>query len=94
MAGKVREKAKRDGPRPVSSIKTVILQFLHRTLPSMKIRKESDLYRPPAIPVVWHRCYPAPVQLSLVRSEKLYSVCWILQFGLEEFRIHFNVLIK
>ena len=58
------------------------------------IYEEFDLYRSLAIPVVWHRCYPAPVQLSLVRSEKLYSVCWILQFGLEEFRIHFNVLIE
>ena len=29
----------------------------------------------------------------LVRSEKLYCVCWILQFGLEEFRIYLNVLM-
>ena len=48
------------------------------------VYKEFDLYRSLAI----------PVNLSLVRSEKLYCVCWILQFGLEEFRIHFNVLIK
>ena len=58
------------------------------------VYKEFDLYRSPAILVVWHKCYPIPVNLSLVRSEKLYSVCWILQFGLEEFRIHFNVLIE
>ena len=58
------------------------------------IYEEFDLYRSLAIPVVWHKCYPIPVNLSLVRSEKLYSVCWILQFGLEEFRIHFNVLIE
>ena len=58
------------------------------------IYEEFDLYRSLAIPVVWHRCYPAPVQLSLVRSEMLYCVCWILQFGLEEFWIQLNVLIK
>lgn len=41
---------------PSLFVKTVILQFLHRTLPSMKIHKESDLYRPPAISVIRHRC--------------------------------------
>ena len=65
MAGKVREKAKGDGPRPVSSIKTVILQFLHRTLPSMKIHKESDLYRSLAIPVIRQRYRPPNFEYAL-----------------------------
>ena len=60
----------------------------------MKIHKESDLYRPPAISVIWHRCYPAPVQLSLVRSEMLYHIRWIFQFCFEKLGIHRNILVQ
>ena len=66
MAGKVREKAKGDGPfGPSLFVKTVILEFLHRTLPSTKIRKESDLYRPLAIPVIWRRYRPPNSEYAL-----------------------------
>ena len=58
------------------------------------VYEKFDLYRAFAIPAIRHKCDPIPVNLSLVRSEMLYCVCWILQFGLEEFRIHFNVLIE
>ena len=71
-----------------------LLHFLFYQSLLFLIYEEFYLYRSFTISVIWHKCYPIPVNLSLVRSEKLYSVCWILQFGLEEFRIHFNVLIE
>ena len=58
------------------------------------IYEKFDLYRSFAIPVVWHRCYSAPVQLSPVCSEILYCVCWRLQFCLEKFWIYLNIRIK